>query len=258
MIKLLRADFMRLCKSIALLLCMVGMLALATFFMLIQATAMDYTVPLSRVIFLPMSLFGVAMAAFVSAFVGTDYSDGFIRNKLLATTRRSALVLSHIVVSCAACTLVYAVITAFTAGVGRFFFEDNVDGSVFLRHFVLGIGMSLSTGCLFAVVTLLCGNKTRAIICCMALAFGMLFLCLHTNEVLVQTVYKNGALNPHYVGGIRREICGILHDLNPCGQAAQLSAWEIFHPARALLFDALVIAGASTLGCALFRGKNIN
>ena len=257
MIKLLRADFMRLRKSFAFRLSLIGMLVLASGFMSIQATGMDYTVPLSRVIFLPMSMFGIAMAAFVSVFVGTDFSDGFIRNKLLTAKDRSNLVISQIIVSCAACLLVYIVITAFTAGIGRFFFENNVNGAEFFRFFLLGIGMSLATGCLFSVITLLCGNKTHAILWCMGLAFGMLFLCLHTNEILVQTEYKDGVLNPHYVSGLRRAVYSVLHDLNPCGQAAQLSSWEVWHPIRALFFNLIVIASSAALGCKLFQEKDI-
>lgn len=257
MTRLLRADFMRLRKSFAFRLTLTGMLVLAEFFMVMQATAMDYSVPLSRVIFLPMSLYGIGMAAFVSVFVGTDFSDGFIRNKLLTARNRGSLVVSQIIVSCAACLIVYIVITVFSAEVGRFFFENNVDGAVFFRFFVLGIGMSLATGCLFSVVTMLCCNKTQAILWCMGLAFGMLFLCLHTNEILVQTEYKDGVLNPHYVGGIRRWICSVLHDLNPCGQAAQLSAWMVWHPVRAMSFNVLVIGVSSALGCVLFHKKDI-
>ena len=257
MIKILRADFVRLRGSFAFRLSMIGMLLLAVGFMFIQATAMDYTVPLSRVIFLPMSMYGIAMAAFVSAFVGTDFSDGFIRNKLLAAKDRVSLVVSQIIVSCVGCVIVYAVVTAFSTVVGRFFFENNVDMADFLRFFVLGIGMSVVTGCLFTVITMLCGNKTHAIIWCMGLAFGMLFLCLHTNEILVQTEYKDGLLNPHYVGGIRRAICGILHDFNPCGQAAQLSAWKVWNPIRAMLVNLLMITGSAALGCAIFCGKDI-
>jgi len=257
MIKILRADFVRLGKSFAFRLALIGMLVLAVFFMVMQATGMDYTVPLSRVIFLPLSMYGIAMAAFVSVFVGTDFSDGFIRNKLLAAERRSSLVFSQIIVSCAACVIVYMAVTAFSAGIGRFFFENNVDGAVFFRYFLLGVGMSLATGCLFSVITLLCGNRTHALLWCMGLAFAMLFLCLHTNEVLVQTEYRDGLLNPHYVGGLRRALCRFLHDLNPCGQAAQLSAWEVWHPLRGAVSDLLVIAGSTVLGCALFRGKDI-
>lgn len=257
MIKILRADFIRLRRSFAFRLSLIGMLVLAAAFMFIQATAMDYTVPLSRVIFLPMSMYGIAIAAFVSVFVGTDFSDGFIKNKLLTAENRSSLVISQIIVSCVGCIIVYIVVTAFSAGIGRFFFENNVDTMSFLRFFIIGIGMSVATGCLFSIITMICGNKTQAIILCMGLAFGMLFLCLHTNEVLVQTEYKDGVLNPHYVGGFRREICSLLHDINPCGQAAQLSAWEVWHPIRSLLISLLVTAGSSALGCLLFRGKDV-
>lgn len=89
------------------------MLLLASALMAVQATAMDYTVPLSRVVFLPLSLYSLAAAAFVGVFVGTDFSDGVIRNKLIAAKTRSGIVLSHILTSCIACTCVYAVTTFF-------------------------------------------------------------------------------------------------------------------------------------------------
>ena len=257
MMKLLRADLIRLKRSFAFKLTLLGMLVLAIFFMSMQATGMDYTVPLSRVIFLPMSMYGIGMAAFVSVFVGTDFSDGFIRNKLLLAKDRSSFVISEIIVSSIACVIVYTLITIFTASIGRFFFENNVDTIVFLQFFLLGLLMSIVTGCLFSVLTMLCGNKTHAIILCMGLAFCMLFLCLHTNEILVQTEFKNGIINPHYVGGIRRTLCSILHDLNPCGQAAQLSSWQVFHPIRALFINVIMIIVSSSLGCILFHRQDI-
>ena len=257
MIKLLKADLIRLSKSSSFYLSLIAMLGLSVAFMAMQATAMDYTVPLSRVIFLPMSMYGAAMAAFVSIFVGTDFSEGFIRNKLLITENRYSLVFSQIIVSCLACLVVYTVVTAFTAGLGCFFFENNVDTVTLIRFYCIGVGMCLATGCLFSVITLLCGNKTQAIIWCMALAFGMLFLAMHTNGKLVQPEYKDGALNPHYVGGLRRTAYGILHDLNPCGQAAQLSTWEVWHPIRVFVCNLMVIAVSTALGCLLFDKKEI-
>ena len=257
MIRILRADFIRLRKSFAFWLSLIGMIVLAAGFMFIQATAMDYSVPLNRVIFLPMSMYGIAMAAFVSVFVGTDFSDGFIRNKLLSAKSRSSLVISQVFVSSVGCFVVYVVVTAFSAGVGQFFFENNVVLAVFLKFFVIGAGMSIATGCMFSIITVICGNKIQAVVVCMGLAFMMLFLCLHTNEMLVQTEYKDGVRNSHYVGGIRREICSILHDVNPCGQAAQLSAWEVWHPVRTLIINLVVIAAFSGLGCTLFRRKDV-
>ena len=257
MIKILRSDFIRLSKSFAFRLSLIVMLALTSVFMFIQATAMDYTVPLSRVIFLPMSMYGLAMSAFVSAFVGADFSDGFIRNKLLTANRRSGYVLSEIIVSCVGCAIVYIVVTAFATGVGQLFFENDVKGIDYIRFFALGFGMSLVTGCLFSVITLICGNKTQAIIWCMGLAFVMLVLAMHTNSILVQTEYKDGILNPKYVDGFRRAFNGILHDLNPCGQASQLSSWEVWHPVRMIILDIPMIGCLIALGCMLFHKKNI-
>jgi len=92
----------------------------------------------------------------------------------------------------------------------------------------------------------------------MGLAFAMLFLSLHTNAILVQDEYKDGMPNPRYVGGLRRILCGILHDLNPTGQAAQLTTWEIYHPFRLMLFNLLFIIGLSAICCKLFQKKDIN
>ncbi len=197
------------------------------------------------------------MAAFVSIFVGTDFSDGIIRNKLLTAENRNSLVLSQIIVSCLACLIVYTVVTAFTAGVGRLFFKNNVETVTLLRFYCIGAGMCLATGCLFSVITLLRGNKTQAIVWCMALAFGMLFLAIHTNGKLVQPEYKDGAMNPNYVGGMRRTVYGILHDLNPCGQVAQLSTWEVWYPIRITLSNLAMVSVASVLGCMLFERKDI-
>lgn len=257
MMQLIRADLYRLKKSRAFFLSLAGMLLLASGLMAVQATAMDYTVPLSRVVFLPLSLYGLGAAAFVSVFVGTDFSGGFIRNKLIAAKTRGGIVLSQLLTSCAACICIYAVTTFYSLGVGSFFFENDVTAGAFISFFLLGIGMSAAIGCLFSVTALVCADKTNGVIWCMGIAFVMLFLCLHTNGLLVQTEYRDGALNPHYAGGFRRALYGVLHDLNPYGQAAQLSAWEVWNPARAAACNLLWITGMSYAGCALFQRKDV-
>lgn len=242
---MLNADLKRLWKSTAFRVSLIAMLVIASGLTYMQATAMDYTVPLSRVIFLPLSMYGVVMAAFVSIFTGSDFSDGFIRNKMIASGNRNSIVFSHILVSCIACVITYLVVTAFTTGVGSFFFENNIIGGEFVWLFLLGLGMSLTFGCLFSVITLLSGSKTRAIVICMGLAFVLLFLSLHANDVLVHQDVKDGFYS-------------LIHDINPYGQAAQISAWEVWHPVRGLLIDLLLILGLPTLGCLLFRRKDIN
>ena len=257
MIRFLCADARRLAQSRAFALSLLGMLSLSAALMWMQATAMDYTVPLSRVVFLPLSFYGVAMSAFAAVFVGSDFSDGCIRNKLIAADARGEVFFSHALTCCMACVIAYSVTALFTLGVGSFFFENNVSAGAFAAHFALGLGMAASVGCLFCTISLLCADRTRAILWCVGIAVAMLFLCLHTNQVLVQTEMKDGLPNPHYIGGFRRAVYGVLHDLNPCGQAAQLSSWRVWYPLRAAACDMIWITVVPALGCAAFSRKDI-
>ena len=254
--KLLSADAFRIFHSKWFWLCLGGMLALAGAFITMQYTAMDYTVALSRVIFLPMSFYGMAVAALVALFVGEDFSDGCIRNKIIAGCSRPSIFLSHLLVSCLACTIIYLVTTLLTAAIGCLLFEIDVSVFRFLQYLALGMGMCLAYSCIYCTITMVCGSKTTSTVLCMGLAFFLLVACLHTNQVMIQPAYKNGAPNPAYVDGFAKVVYGILHDLNPTGQAAQLSAMQVFRPIRCILCDILwmLIAGA---GCGIFHRKNI-
>lgn len=255
--KLLSVDSFRMFRSKWFWLCLGGMLAMSVAFIVMQLTAMDYTVPLSRVIFLPMSFYGVTVAALISLFVGEDFSDGFIRNKIIAGRSRYSVFASNLVVCWCACMAVYLVTTVFTTVLGCLFFEINVTPSQFFQYLILGVGMCLAYGSIYCTITMLCGSKTTATVLCMGLSFFLLCLCLHTNQVMVQPEYKDGVLNPAYVDGFGKVLYAIFHDLNPSGQAAQLSAMDVFSPVRWMCCDLLWVIAAAGVGTALFRRANI-
>lgn len=255
--RLLSANLARLRLDSSLRFFFAGMILLASGLMCMQYTAMDYTVPLSRVIFLPLSLYGTGAAAFVSVFVGTDFSDGFIRNQLICARSREHVFLSHILTSCVGCAVVYAAVTLFTLALGVFFFENDVRLVELFQFLILGLGMSAAYSAIFCVLTMISRSKTQAVVLCIVLSMLMLFLCLHTNQMLTQTEYKDGFVNPHYVGGFRRALYGFLHDINPSGQAAQLSSWKYLNPVRGIACDALWVIGMGISGCLLFRRKEI-
>ena len=254
--KLLSADAIRIFRSKWFWLSLVGMLVLAGAFVTMQYTAMDYVVPLSRVIFLPMSFFGMMVAALISLFVGEDFSDGFIRNKIIAGCSRTAIFASNLIVSGLACLVLYLVTTLLTAVAGCLLFEIDLSVSRFLLHLALGLCMCVGYSCIYSTITMVCGNKTTSTILCMGLSFFLLVACLHTNQVMIQPEFKNGIPNPAYVDGGAKIVYSVLHDLNPTGQAAQLSAMDVFQPVRWILCDFLwmLFAGA---GCILFNRKNI-
>lgn len=254
--KLLSADTFRLFRSKWFWLCLGGMLTMSVAFIIMQYTAMDYAVPLSRVIFLPMSFYGVTTAALISLFVGEDFSDGFIRNKIIAGRSRYSIFVSNLIVSWLACIVIYLIVSLFTAIIGSFLFEVNINIENFFQCLFLGIGMCIAYGCIYCSITMLCKTKATAAVLCMGLAFYLLFSCLHTNQIMVQPEFKNGVLNPMYVDGFAKNVYAVLHDLNPYGQASQLSAMDVFHPIRWIICD-LVWVLAAGAGCILFNRKNI-
>ena len=256
MSRVICADMIRMYRGKWFWLCLGGMLCMACALVGMQYGAMDYEVPLSRVIYLPMSFYGVALAALVSIFVGTDFSDGFIRNKLIAGRSRGSIFFAGLFTIWTACVAIYLVVTIFTFGVGYGLFERDITAADFMQYTVMGILMCLAYGSIFSTITMLCGKRTTAVVLCMGLAFLMLFLCLHTNQIMVQPQYKDGALNPHYAEGVKKQVYALLHDLNPSGQAAQLSTMKIFSTVRWVICDLAWIVAAG-LGAVVFRRLNI-
>lgn len=257
MSKLLIADFYRMYHNKRLWLCVASMIVIAIFFIVMQYSAMDYTVDFSRVIFLPMTFYGIATSALISFFVGDDFSDGVIRNKMVAGRSRSAIYLSNLICAWSACVLVYTVTVKVTVGIGINLFQNDVTLADFLKYFMLGLFTGIAFGSIFCMLSMLIRNKVNAVMICMGLAFGMLFLCLHTNQILVQQQYKNGILNPHFADGIKRMIYEILHDINPFGQVAQLSSMTCLSVIRWMGMDIFWMIAAVGLGNVLFLKKDI-
>lgn len=158
--------------------------------------------------------------------------------------------------SWSACILIYLLTVAVTGGIGLQFFENNILLREFLEFLALGIFSCMAFGSIFCMVTMLLGNKTLSVMVCMGLSFFMLFLCLHTNQIVVQQTYTNGVPNPHYVDVIKRMIYELLHDLNPFGQIAQLSSMKYYNSIRWIGLDIFWIFSAG-LGSALFCKKDI-
>jgi len=257
LIRLLRADFYRLIRSKWLWLSVAAMLALSVAFVSMQYSGMDYVVALDRVVFLPLSFYGVIAAAFISLFIGEDFNDGCIRNKVIAGKKRSAVFLSGLIVSCVSCVVIYLVMLAVTISLGLVLFENNVLPGQLISMIALGFGLCLVYSCIYCVMTFLIGNRTTAVVVCMILSFCMLFLALHTNQVVIQQPMKDGLPNPHYVSGLTRVVYECLHDFNPTGQASQLSQMDCHSPVGWILWDIIWLIGSIGSGIFLFGKKNI-
>lgn len=236
---------------------MLAMLGLSFGFVSMQYSGMDYVVTFDRVVFIPLSFYGVIAAAMISLFVGEDFSDGCVRNKIVAGKSRSSIFLSLLIACCFSCVLIYLIMLAVTISMGLVLFENNVTTTQLLSLVALGLLTCLVYACIYCALTVAIGSRTHSIVICMIVSFTLLFAALHTNQIVVQQPMKNGAPNPHYVSGVTRYVYEWLHDLNPTGQAAQLSSMNCLSPLRWIASDVIWFILSIGIGRTVFSKKNI-
>ncbi len=187
---LLRANFSRLRRSKIFYLAIITMAGLAAFTTWNQWDDMrkyGATVTLDYALFLSQVVFGIVSAVFVSLFVGVEYSDGTIRNKLLVGRKRVDIYLANFITCAAALATVYAVSTAVALGLGTRLLEPSV---VPAKHLWIAFGMGffavLAYAAIYNFIAMLLSNKTYTAIASILLAFGLMICGTYVQNRLDQ------------------------------------------------------------------------
>jgi len=285
--KILRADFSRLKKAKIFWVCIAAMAVYAIVLALCLYNAMKREGGAATFDQYFFSAFGMAgympipgllMAALCSVFVGTDFSDGTIRNKLISGCSRSGIYLSHFITCAAAgiCLLAAYWLPAFALGI-PLFGTFQASGPALLQMILGGILATVSYAAVFTMLGILVQNKTAtAIISLIGVVAGMfivLFLIsrIREPEFIDQIIYDvnqldqiaNGEIsgltvpNPNYLTPVQRMIAQFIIDLLPTGQSLQIGGMIAPNLWR-ISFCALGVTAAATVGGILaFRKKDL-
>lgn len=221
-------------------------------------------------------LLGAVFAAF---FIGTDYSDGTIRNKLIVGNRRAAVWFSNLIVCCAAAELMYLSILLPLAVFGSLSGRGIVlaAGELFLRLLIENLALFAMTA-LTVLIAMLIKSRSSAIVIGTFLAFGLFVCATIVQSRLDEPEYFQGMVtfdedgnlqydtetrepNPTYIKDeTLRKALEIVYDVLPTGQANQVSyvsyASAEFDPAHGgllLLYSAGVLAGTILIGVPTFQ-----
>ena len=274
MSRLLSAGYSRLWKNKVFWLEMGAVLVYAVVFMLNgcrQAAAnggIGYSLDQFYFHFaVSVGLFG---AIFTSLFIGTEYSDGTIRNKFVIGHSRAAVYLSNLLVSGSAMLLMAGVwMLAALIGVPFLGFWKTGAANLLLYLLIAVLFMAALTA-LFTLVGMNVSGKAASAVASLLLALGlllaagMLFSSLSQPEMTSGvTVTADGMSmtdpmpNPSYVGGMRREVYTFLMDALPTGQGLLMANLSVERPQRMLAASAGIAAAATVGGIFLFRRKDL-
>lgn len=285
MSKLLRADFARLWKSrifwigIAYTF-VIGVLASTTPYRE-SLEIENYHPHFDNTLFTNCMFMPIVSAVFVGLFVGTDYSNGTIRNKLVVGHTRIAVYFSNLIVCVTAIIIMHLtnILTVTIIGaplVGNR--EMPVDYLITLGLISIVTVIALST--VFLVMSMLINSKANASVGAIILSIIFLIAAMAIGSRLKEPEYhdtyyimytdesgetheESGGKekNPYYLTGMKREVFTFLYDFLPGCQMLQIAQQELDEPEENPLLPiySLSIAVVTTAcGVFFFRRKNLN
>lgn len=268
---LLKANFSRLKKDKVFWMGMAFMFC-AGLFGVVQRFKNEPTAPPDQLLFLFPVLIGIVSAAFCSLFIGTEYSDGTIRNKLIAGHTRSAIYLSGFIACAFAGILMCLSYLAAVAALGvplLGLVAMNMQAVFILL--LLGLLTVIASTALFTLLCMLNQNKASAAVLCILMVIALLVLSSAINARLDAPEYFEGytmtdssgqvtsqkMLNPQYLTGTQREVHQFFLDFLPTGQAIEIATLSTPHLYLMPLYSVFITIASTACGVLCFRKKDL-
>lgn len=208
--KLLHAGFLRVRKSHIF----IGGLILSFLFIAIMLVnqkieSIQYgsSRMLDNFLFGGPAVVGIILSVLCSLFVGTEYSDGTIRNKLIVGHTRTGIYFSNFILCMFAAVLMYLVTLAAAFALGiPLFGLPTIKFSFFLILFVDGLLLCVAYAALYNMIAMLCSSKSHANIICILSAFFLLI----AGMILLQMLNAPPTIQTAELSGLRRFLCPLL------------------------------------------------
>lgn len=179
--KLLKIMGCRMIRDKAFLIAVTVTLVLSLYISLTNAPVMaewaktDPNVSLEDCYYNLVPLLGLVYASFVSLFLSSEYSDGTLRNKLIAGHSRTAVLMSFFLISFAGCLIItFAWLIGSLPGL--FYFDGFSFGwKMYAVNACVALCCALLYAAVFTMMSLLVPNKMFSAVASLVLWFIMLF-----------------------------------------------------------------------------------
>lgn len=280
MSKLLRSDFRRLFRSKLFYLCLAPtavVMMFALFNNLHYLEVMEnLELPIDNLLFMGTTVIGFPIAIFTSFFVGTEYSDGTMRNKVLVGNSRPAIYLSHFITTSVASLAMLVIGTALVLFLGVFWMGGFVTSPAILIPQILCCLISVvALNSIIVALAMLIPHKAICAVVCLVLAIVMINIVapflwdrLEAAEPMTpEMTYTDTdgvvhvvpeAVNPQYPTGAKRVIMQLCYDTLPTAQMYQYSYEELPKNIELFpLYSVLLIGIFSTAGVCIYKRRDL-
>ena len=273
--KLLSADFYRLGRDKAFWTGALAMLAYTVGAMLgnchqaMEDVELGFPYALETFYFVYAFPIGLLISVFTSLFLGSEYSDGTIRNKLVVGHKRSDVYLSKLFANIA-----FSLILLFFGLLGGLcgipFLGLWKVGNMIWVYLLVSVFFTVSYAAVFTLTGMLCTNKAVSAVWAILLFLILFILSFHVYAGLMEPEVSHGLLitkegmqmgdpspNPNYISGLEREIYQFIIDVLPTGQCIQLEEFSVQHPLRMMISSLVIAVGTTVCGIWAFGRKDL-
>lgn len=254
--KLISAGFTRLCKDKIFWLIFIFMFMFGA----LVSVKTGVNAPLEGIFFAFAVTISIPTAVFCGMFVGTEYSDGTIRNKIIVGHSRCAVYFSNLIVNIVACILIAFSYTlaVFIVGVPRLgFFQVSAEHILFYSF--VSIMMIFALTSIYTLLCLLITNKATSAVICVLVSFALFFSSITIKSRLEEIKYyeSNATSNAIEQLDTKRDLYQFLYDFVPTCQGMQIAMQMSDEPWLLPVYSSVIIIITSGLGIFLFRRKDL-
>lgn len=229
-------------------------------------------IPLDSNSFAFVTFMVVLSAVLASLFLGTEYNDGTIRNKVIVGNRRHGIYLANLAAAylgtlflCVLFLVPYLAVGIPLLG----FYQAGI--GVILVNLLAAAVLMLALVSIYTAFIMLNQNKAIVVAVCILLSFAILVVGAYINAALTAPEFFDGVRidqatgvlqqevipNPQYLRGTMREVFAFLYDFLPGGQAIQLTSLEAASPWRLMGYSLAIALAANAVGICCFRRKDL-
>ena len=280
MSKLLSANLLRLRKNMCFLAGIIIMIAIGIYLPVnsyLQIEKYSVSANLDNCLFNGSILIPVILSVFCSLFLGTEYSDGTVRNKIIVGHRRIDIYFANLVTNFLAGLLLVVVYFAaiLIVGIPLLGFLKS-EGIEILLCFAVFLGLLCAFTAVFTMVGMVIANKASGAVICVLGVFLLLLAATFIQSRLIEPKYytniqysineegggtkgeETRERNPFYIEGTKRKAFQFLNDFLPGGQLLQCQGVPVSKPLLLIGYSIVIFIISTSAGIILFQRKNIN
>ncbi|MDE6233819.1 MAG: ABC transporter permease [Lachnospiraceae bacterium] len=283
--KLLSAEFVRLFKSLVFKICLLFSVGSGIFMVLMRwldvkkhpAEYAKLSVEYSNadgLIFTGGFYLIFAIAVFIGIFVGTEYSNGTIRNKIVAGHTRLSIYLSKLIICGTANIIIYILSITTVLISGNLLIGGTTMSAVEILSFTMtGIIVVLTLTALLLLFSMSIQSKSSGAVVGLLATIILLFAALTIQSKLNEPKYYDNTSfsdgntgetikvekekNPKYLTGTKRKVFEFLNNFLPVSQLYQIVINSSDNLHLIVIYDFVIIIVTTGIGTVVFNKKNL-